>query len=85
MVEVGECKSPVAAGDGAGELDYDIVPGDSEVSILDFRMESNEPLVRMPEIGRSVVHTEGVELMRLDQCHGAQRLPGLLSGGPGRP
>jgi parallel beta-helix repeat protein len=61
--DVGECKTPVAAGDGAGELDYDIVPGDSEASILDFRMESNEPAVRMPEIGRSVVHAEGVALI----------------------
>ncbi len=61
--EVGECKTPVAAGDGAGNLGYDIVPGDSEASILDFRMESNEPAVRMPEIGRSVVHTEGVLLI----------------------
>ena len=61
--DVGECKTPVAAGDGAGNLDYDIVPGDSEASILDFRMESNEPAVRMPEIGRSVIHTEGVLLI----------------------
>ena len=61
--EVGECKTPVAAGDGAGDLDYDIVPGDSEASIMDFRMESNEPAVRMPEIGRSVIHTEGVQLI----------------------
>ena len=28
-MEVGECKPPVAAGAGAGELDYDIVPGDA--------------------------------------------------------
>ena len=61
--DVGKCKTPVAAGDGAGNLGYDIVPGDSEASIVDFRMESNEPAVRMPEIGRSVVHTEGVQLI----------------------
>lgn len=61
--DVGECKTPVAAGEGAGDLDYDIVPGNSEASILDFRMESNEPAVRMPEIGRSVIHTEGVQLI----------------------
>ena len=62
--EVGECKTPVAAGGGAGDLDYDIVPGDAAASIMEFRMDSNEPKVRMPEIGRSIVHTEGVELIR---------------------
>ena len=60
---VGECKSPVAAGGGAGELDFDIVPGDADASIMTFRMDSNETEVRMPEIGRSVIHTEGVQLV----------------------
>jgi uncharacterized repeat protein (TIGR03806 family) len=62
--EVGLCKPPVAAGDGAGNLDYDIVPGNPDESILHFRMDSNEPAVRMPEIGRSVIHREGVALIR---------------------
>jgi parallel beta-helix repeat protein len=61
---VGECKPPVAAGEGAGDLDYDIVPGNAAASIMDFRMDSNEPQVRMPEIGRSIIHTEGVQLIR---------------------
>ena len=60
---VGECKSPVAAGAGSGDLDYDIVPGDAQSSIMHYRMDSNETEVRMPEIGRSVIHTEGVELI----------------------
>lgn len=60
---VGECKSPVAAGAGSGNLDYDVVPGDAESSIMHYRMNSNETEVRMPEIGRSVIHTEGVELI----------------------
>ena len=34
------------------------------MSILDFRMDSNEPAVRMPEIGRTIIHTEGVQLLR---------------------
>jgi len=59
----GECKPPVAAGDGAGDLSYDIVPGDAASSILAFRMNSNEPDVRMPEIGRSIIHSEGVQLI----------------------
>jgi parallel beta-helix repeat protein len=62
--EVGECKPPVAAGDGSGGLDYVIVPGDAAASIMDFRMDSNEPEIRMPEIGRSIIHTEGVNLLR---------------------
>jgi parallel beta-helix repeat protein len=62
--DVGLCKPPVAAGDGAGNLHYDIVPGDADASITHFRMNSNETAVRMPEIGRSIIHTEGVELIR---------------------
>ncbi|NQX89141.1 MAG: right-handed parallel beta-helix repeat-containing protein [Halioglobus sp.] len=62
--EVGECKPPVAAGEGSGEFDYVIVPGDASTSIIDFRMDSNKPEVRMPEIGRSIIHSEGVSLLR---------------------
>jgi len=62
--EVGLCKPPVAAGAGSGGLDYAIVPGDAAASILPFRMDSNETDVRMPEIGRSVIHAEGVELIQ---------------------
>lgn len=63
-VDTGICKPPVAAGDGAGNLDYGIVPGDAESSILYFRMNSNELDVRMPEIGRTIIHNEGVDLIR---------------------
>jgi len=61
--EYGICKPPVAAGDGAGTLDYAIVPGDAEASIMVFRMASSEPDIRMPELGRSVVHEEGLQLV----------------------
>ena len=60
----GICKTPVAAGSGSGGLNHDIVPGDADKSILAYRMDSNEPDVRMPEIGRTMVHAEGVELVR---------------------
>jgi uncharacterized repeat protein (TIGR03806 family) len=60
----GVCKSPVAAGPGTGGNHYDIVPGDPDHSILIFRIESVEPGLMMPQIGRSVVHTEGVALIR---------------------
>lgn len=61
--DVGECKPPVAAGSGSGDLDFDIVPGNSAESIMVFRMDSNAPQVRMPEIGRSIIHPEGVQLI----------------------
>jgi uncharacterized repeat protein (TIGR03806 family) len=57
-------KSPIAAGRGSGDLKYDIVPGRPEESILLHRMKSTDPGVMMPELSRSLVHTEGVELIR---------------------
>ena len=64
MVELGVCKTPVAAGGGAGELLYGIHPGTPERSILLCRMESSELDEMMPELGRSLVHEEGVALIR---------------------
>lgn len=61
---LGIYKGPVAAGAGSGGLNYDIVPGQPEASILTFRMESNDPGTMMPELGRKLVHTEGVELIK---------------------
>lgn len=60
---LGFCKSPVAAGKATGNFMYDIVPGHPELSILTFRMESTDPGIKMPEIGRGLVHKEGVELI----------------------
>jgi len=57
-------KTPVAAGDGSGGLRYVIKPGSAEESILWYRMNSSEVEVRMPELGRELIHTEGVELIR---------------------
>jgi uncharacterized repeat protein (TIGR03806 family) len=56
-------KSPVAAGRGAGDLRFDIVPGDPDHSILLFRMKTNDPAIAMPEIGREQIHKEGVDLI----------------------
>ena len=61
---LGFCKSPVSAGKGSGGRDYDIVPGDPDASILVYRMETDEPGARMPEIGRKLIHEEGVALIR---------------------
>lgn len=61
--EYGLCKPPVAAGTATGGLAYDIVPGDADASIIKYRMDSNNPAIKMPELGRSVIHTEGVQLI----------------------
>ena len=42
----------------------DIVPGKPDESILPFRLASTEGGVMMPELGRSTVHQEGVQLIR---------------------
>ena len=59
----GVFKPPIAAGKGSGDFIYDIVPGHPEESILIYRMKSNDPSIRMPEIGRSIAHTEGLNLL----------------------
>ena len=49
------------AGSGSGGLNYAIVPGNADESITHYRMNSNEPDVRMPEIGRTLIHDEGAD------------------------
>ena len=61
---LGACKTPVATGKAASDLFFDVVPGQPDASILVYRMESTTPSIMMPEIGRSVVHTEGVAVVR---------------------
>jgi uncharacterized repeat protein (TIGR03806 family) len=63
-LKLGINKAPVAAGKGAGSFKYDIVPGQPDQSILTHRMNSTEVGVAMPEIGRTTVHREGVELIK---------------------
>lgn len=57
-------KRPVAAGRASGDAEFSITPGQPDRSIIVRRMESNEPGVMMPQFGRSVVHAEGVALVR---------------------
>ena len=57
-------KRPVAAGRGSGNRDFAIKPGDPDGSILIYRMESTDPGIAMPELGRATVHKEGVALLR---------------------
>src|SRR5690606_31406376 len=61
---IGVCKRPVAAGRGARRRLYDIVPGAPDESVIVYRMESDEAGIRMPELGVSVPHDEGVALIR---------------------
>ncbi len=62
--KLGVCKTPVAAGQGSGTFRFSIVPGRPDESILIHRMRSTAPKVQMPELGRSIVHREGVALIR---------------------
>lgn len=61
---LGILKSPVAAGIGAGPYKFDIYPGKGNESILTYRMNSTNPGVMMPEIGRVSVHKEAVVLIK---------------------
>lgn len=61
---LGVGKAPVAAGRGSGNRRFGIVPGKPSESILVYRMESNDPGIRMPELGRQVAHKEGVALIK---------------------
>ena len=63
-VKYGIGKRPVAAGKGSGDLVTDLVPGRPDASIIAYRMASSEPGVMMPELGRALIHEEGVALVR---------------------
>jgi uncharacterized repeat protein (TIGR03806 family) len=63
-LQLGICKGPVAAGQGAGGRPFGIRPGDPDDSILVFRMESTRPGIAMPELGRVSVDDVGVAVVR---------------------
>jgi uncharacterized repeat protein (TIGR03806 family) len=61
----GYCKDrPSAAGGGTCGLLFDIVPGKPGESILICRVNSTQTKEKMPTVGRNLVHTEGVNLLR---------------------
>ncbi len=60
----GVLKRPVAAGRGSAGFEFSIEPGHPERSILVHRMNSTDPGVMMPELGRTLVDERGVALMR---------------------
>jgi len=59
----GVCKPPIASGRGSGGLLYSIVPGEAHSSIMPFRLGSRDPAEMMPELGRTLVHQEGLALI----------------------
>jgi uncharacterized repeat protein (TIGR03806 family) len=61
---IGIGKGPVAAGRGSGGRFVSIAPGQPDASILLYRMDSLEPGVMMPELGRSQRHDAAVRLIR---------------------
>jgi uncharacterized repeat protein (TIGR03806 family) len=61
---IGILKRPVAAGRGAGGHDFSVLPGQPDASILLYRMDSAEPGIAMPELGKSSIDHEGVAVVR---------------------
>lgn len=61
---LGLCKPPVAAGRGSGGRRFDVAPGRADASILVHRLASTDPGVMMPELGRTLVHEEGLARVR---------------------
>ena len=64
IAKLGMCKPPVATGRGSGGLQYDIVPGNPDASIIVYRLSATEPEIKMPELGRNLVYDDGVALIR---------------------
>lgn len=80
-LKLGFCKQPIAAGKGTGNRLHDIEPGNAAASIFEFRMDSDDPAIMMPELGRSVVHREGLQLIR-DWINAQQGSCGVAVGNP---
>lgn len=74
----GVCKQPTAAGGATCGRQFDVVPGAPDDSILICRLESTLAKVRMPTVGRNLVHAEGVELVR----QWITAMPGSCGGAP---
>jgi uncharacterized repeat protein (TIGR03806 family) len=60
---MGLCKQPTSAGGATCGRFLDVVPGHPEQSILMCRIESTLAKVKMPPVGRMMVHAEGVALL----------------------
>lgn len=72
----GVCKRPPAAGPGTCDLEYDVVPGDPEHSIMICRVGSEVPDIKMPELPTQLhdpaglaLLTEWIAAMPADDCN----------------
>ncbi len=62
-IDLGVCRHPVAAGMASGGFLYDVVPGKPDQSIMVFRMKSNDPQYKMPQLPLTTVDQFGVDLI----------------------
>jgi len=60
----GVCKFPTSAGQASGGLDYDIVPGDPDASILVYRVAATAAAVKMPPLLTRLADGHGVQVLR---------------------
>jgi uncharacterized repeat protein (TIGR03806 family) len=63
-IHLGICKVTLANSMESGGLTYDVAAGDPDHSVMIYRLASTEDKVMMPLVGRSLVHTEGLQLVR---------------------
>lgn len=63
LLRRGVMHRPTAAGNAARGRYFAIVPGNPEASFLLYRLKATAPDVRMPEVGRTIPHDEGVALI----------------------
>jgi uncharacterized repeat protein (TIGR03806 family) len=64
LAKLGVWKNPVAAGHGSGGRKYDVIPGKPDESILLYRLESEDPSIMMPNVGRRLVQDQAVAIVR---------------------
>lgn len=63
---MGFCEAPEIDINGmiqGGEAHHIIYPGDHSKSVIFYRMNTNEDNIKMPRVGRSIVHTAAVDLI----------------------
>ena len=63
LAGMGICKIPVAAGPGSGGRSYVIVPGAPDESILIYRVKSENPEEKMPELPTVTADRRGAQLL----------------------
>lgn len=63
VTKLGINKTPVAAGRASADMLYSIHPGKPEKSIMIYRLQSLDPGIMMPEMGRRTVDAEGLALL----------------------